>query len=141
MIRSIWPINLCTPHFDLGSSFADGLNRLSELGEVQETTTEEDGHIARVDAAGYSVALYEGHGRIKAVWYDDPSGRIVSVGRRRKIALYLKRFTDKGTWRQTLDNGYTLWWFNEIDDRVLVYALHTDVIRMNDRKEYDTTPS
>jgi hypothetical protein len=141
MIPIIWPINLRTPHFELGTSFAAGLTRLSELGQVHETTNEEDGHMARVDAPGFSVALYEGNGRIKAVWYDDPSGRVLTFGRRRKIALYLKRFTDKGTWKQTLDNGYMLWWFNEIDDRVLVYGLHADVFRVNDRKKYDASAS
>lgn len=137
MMQSFWPMRLHTPHFELGSSFAVGLARLHEMGEVNEETTAQDGHMARVDTAEYSVALYEKQGRIGAVWYDDPGGRTFAIGKRRKILLYLRRFTKLGTWRQTLDNGYMLWWYNEVDDRILVYGLHADVIRVNDRRKYE----
>jgi hypothetical protein len=107
---------------------------LKLLGPVHDESNDNDGHFARIDTPRFSVALYEKNGRVSAVWYNDPAGRRTKAGRGRKIGLYLKRYAIEGTWEQTLDNGYSLWWYNETDDRVLVYGLHEDVVRINDRR-------
>ncbi|HYF36133.1 MAG TPA: hypothetical protein VD994_12640 [Prosthecobacter sp.] len=137
MLNRLWPTRLETPHFELGSSFAEGLRALRLFGEVREETDEKEGHSARVDTSQYSVALYEGQGRIKAVWYDDRIGRWSNKTKGKKLGLYLQRFTKSGTWNQTLDNGFMVFWHNEEDERVLVYGLHRDVIRINDLASYE----
>jgi hypothetical protein len=137
MFSSYWPSKLKTPYFELGSSFVEGLKELAKLGPVHEDTHEHLGHQARVDTKNFSVAIYERNERISAVWYNDPAGRRSQKGIGRKIGLYLKRYTLKGTWRQTLDNGYSLWWLNEIDERLLDYGLHGDVILITDRRKFD----
>jgi hypothetical protein len=137
MLSNFWPSKLKTPYFELGSSFSEGLKELATLGQVREDMHQHLGREARVDAKQFSVAIYERNHRISAVWYDDPAGRKSQKGIGRKIRLYLKRYTLKGTWRQTLDNGYSLWWLNEQDERLLDYGLHGDVILITDRRKFE----
>ncbi len=138
MFSSFWPSKLITPYFELGTSFSEGLKRLAELGEVHESIDQHLGREARVDTKQFSVAIYERNQRISAIWYDDPAGRRFQKGIGRKIGLYLKRYTLRGTWRQTLDNGYSLWWLNEQDERLLDYGLHGDVILITDRRKFES---
>ncbi len=137
MLNQFWPIRLKTPHFVLGSSFAEGLRELQKLGSVVEETTEKDGHSARLDTLAFSVAVYEKDERIKAVWYDDPSGRKTFRGRCRKTDLYLERYWDNGDWEQTMDDGCMVWWFNKKEQRALVYGRHAYVIRVNDQRDFE----
>lgn len=129
-------LELATPHFQLGSSFASGVNTLKAIGDVDERTDEKEGHFARLDTANYSVMIYEVGGRICSVWYDDPAGNDTEDGLGKKIMLYMARYTLNGKWKHTLDNGYTLWWHNEEDKRTFVYGLHAGVISVTDRRDY-----
>src|ERR1041385_5623115 len=98
MLSRLWPLKLKTPHFELGTPFEEGLAALRRLGDVQEETDEKEEHSARVDTPHYSVALYEKQGRVSAVWYDDPSGRLTAFGKRRKLQLYFQRYGKAGQW-------------------------------------------
>jgi len=138
MLSSFWPSKLKTPYFELGSSFSEGLEQLAKLGPVCEKMHEHLGREVRVDTKQFSVAIYERNNRVSAVWYDDPAGRRTQKGIGRKIGLYLRRYTLTGTWRQTLDNGYSLWWLNEQDERLLDYGLHCDVILITDRRKFES---
>jgi len=133
MLSSFWPVSLKTLHVELGGSFDEGRDLLSRLGAIDERTDEKEGHTIRVDLPTYSIAIYESQGRIRSVWYDDPSGRRLEVGKKRKLHLYLRRYARSGTWVEKMNNGWMTYWFNEEDKRMLVYGLHKDVIRLNDQ--------
>ncbi len=135
MLRMLWPIKLKTPHFGLGTSFDEGLAVLRRLGDVEEVTDVADGHSARVNTSHYAVALYEQHGRVSAVWYDDPSGRWTAIGKRRKLRLYFRRYAESGQWKLRINNGWMLFFFNDAVQATIVYGIHNDVIRINGRHD------
>ena len=138
MFSSIWPSKLKTPFFELGSPFEEGVQALTKLGEIKHKNDNTLGRGVRVDTKKYSVAIHERNGRIHSVWYSDPSGRRTQAGIGRKIGLYLKRYTVNGTWEVTHDNGHSIWWLNEVDQRLFDYGLHCDVILIVDRRTFDS---
>jgi hypothetical protein len=85
----------------------------------------------RVSLPGYQMAIYEQGGVVSSVWYDDPAGRLTPFGKRRKIKLYMDRFTKNGSWQLRINNGWMKFYFNNVDRMQLVYGLHMDVIRFN----------
>jgi hypothetical protein len=80
---------------------------------------------------GYEIAIYDALGVVSSVWYNDPAGRVTSFGKRRKVRLYMQRFTKAGSWQLRMDNGWMKYYFNDVDRLQLVYGAHMDVIRIN----------
>ena len=87
----------------------------------------------RVNLRQFQMAVYETEGIVSSVWYNDPAGRLTSFGRRKKIDLYLQRFTVNGEWEPRLSSGGIVHFFNDIDGFHMAYGVHMDVIRFNAR--------
>lgn len=125
----LFPKKLSTPHIPLGISIEEGLRIISELGEVKEENDKE--HSFRVDTEDFDLAIYEKEGKVKSVWFSDPTGRIWNLGKKRKIDLYLKRYGNLEDWEERMDNGWMKYFFNSKSNSAMVYGLHMDVIRFN----------
>ena len=128
----LFPRKLVTPHIPLGMDIAQALSILRALGEVTEENDKERSF--RVTTPDFSCAVYEADGRVKAVWFNDPVGRIWKIGKQRKIRLYLARYGRLEDWEERMDNGWMKYFFNENAQVAMVYGLHMDVIRFNEWK-------
>jgi len=124
------PLELRSLHVPLGLSVAAGLKLLRELEMPIDEHTDDEHHF-RVDARGYSVALYPKGDRIGSVWYDDPTGRDSSDERLLKVEAYLARYGELKNWRKGMTNGWMDYWYNDTDKVGMVHGLHMDVIRFN----------
>lgn len=126
----IFPNKLFTPVIPLGISIQDGLQILNTLAETQ---VEKDGEEIsyRVNTPDFDVAIYEGGGVVKSVWFNDPIGRVWNYGKNRKINLYLERYGKKADWELRMKNGWMKYYFNEESNAAMVYGIHNDVIRFN----------
>jgi hypothetical protein len=130
-MNRIWPRKIITPHVDLGVSLHVGVAVLRSTGAVVSEEVEGEERTYRVSLPGYQMAIYERGGFVSSVWYDDPAGRLTPFGKRRKIKLYMDRFTKNGSWQLRINNGWMKFYFNNVDHMQLVYGLHMDVIRIN----------
>ena len=130
-MNRIWPMKITTPHIELGMSTSRGIAVLEATGG--KVFEEMDGmdRTLRVNLPEYEMAIYDTGGAVSSVWYNDPAGRLTSFGKQRKIRLYTKRFTSKGSWELRISNGWMLHLFNDADRLQLVYGIHMDVIRIN----------
>lgn len=124
------PKRLYSPVIPLGISIDEGLAILNTLGA---TKIEKDGEDVsyRVSAQEFDVAIYEDHGIVKSVWFNDPLGRIWKLGKKRKIKLYLERYGSMEDWELRMNNGWMEYYFNEKSNVAMVYGIHNDVIRFN----------
>jgi hypothetical protein len=127
----IWPRRLITPHVDVGIPLDAGIAALRSTGAVVSEEMDRDERTYRISVRGYEMAIYDGHGVVSSVWYNDPAGRLTPFGKRRKIRLYMERFTKNGSWQFRMDNGWMKYYFNDADQLQLVYGVHMDVIRIN----------
>jgi len=130
-MNRIWPRKIITPHVDLGVSLHVGVAVLRSTGAVVSEEVDGEERTYRVSLPGYQMAIYERGGFVSSVWYDDPAGRLTPFGKRRKIKLYMDRFTKNGSWQLRINNGWMKFYFNNVDRMQLVYGLHMDVIRIN----------
>ena len=130
-MNRIWPRKIITPHVDLGVSLHVGVAVLRSTGAVVSEEVDGEQRTYRVSLPGYQMAIYDGGGFVSSVWYDDPAGRLTPFGKRRKIKLYMDRFTKNGSWQLRINNGWMKFYFNNVDRMQLVYGLHMDVIRIN----------
>lgn len=141
MTNRIWPASLRTPHIPLGGAVGDGFELLKRHGEIVRVEDENDTRVYRTNTAEFSVAIYERDGTIQSVWYDDPTGRYLEIGRQRKISLYLARYRNTGSWEVRMENGWMRYYFNDVDNLQMVYGIHADVIRFNLRERVlNSTP-
>jgi hypothetical protein len=130
-MRRLWPLRISSPHVPLGIPVRDGLEILDSTGGVAFEELDETQKTHRVDLKRVSLAIYDTDGIVSSVWYNDPAGRLTSLGRARKIQLYMARYTRDGEWELRIQNGWMNHWFNDSDRVHLVYGLHKDVIRVN----------
>jgi hypothetical protein len=130
-MNRIWPRKIITPHVDLGVSLHVGVAVLRSTGAVVSEEVDGEERTYRVSLPGYQMAIHERGGFVSSVWYDDPAGRLTPFGKRRKIKLYMDRFTKNGSWQLRINNGWMKFYFNNVDRMQLVYGLHMDVIRIN----------
>ncbi len=130
-MRHIWPRKLQTPHIALATPVSDAIKVLEATGSpvLREKDGEED--TLRVSLPEFEMAIYDVDGRVASVWYNDPAGRVSSFGRRRKLRLYMHRYTESGEWEHRLGNGWMDYFWNDGDSAQLVYGIHADVIRIN----------
>lgn len=130
-MNRFWPRGIGTPNLPLGVPIDQGLKLLAMTGgsPFEEVVGKE--HSFRVNLPDAELAIYDRDGVINAVWYNDPAGRLTRIGRRRKLHLYMARYTSRGGWEQRLDNGWMRFYFNDIDGVCIVYGIHNDVIRVN----------
>jgi hypothetical protein len=131
MTNQIWPTRLRTPYVSLGSSIDEGLEVFKKCGVITHIEDEGEDKVYRFSADGYGTALYERRGIVRSIWYDDPSGRALGIGRERKISLYLRRYRVIGEWELRMENGSMRYYFNDVDGLQMVYGIHADVIRFN----------
>lgn len=133
MFQRIWPTKINTPHIPLGMKFEDAIEVLKKIDEnvIREDDGKEVAH--RINANGYSLAIYEINGMVSSVWYDDPAGRCNGLGKRRKIEMYLERYKSYGIWEQRMNNGWITFYFNDLDKVSMAYGNHKDVLRFNMR--------
>ena len=131
MFPKVWPSKINTPHVPLGIPLADAIDILKSIGGdvIQENDETEVSY--RVDTEEYSIAIYEQNGLVSSVWYNDPAGRLLNLGKRKKINMYLARYTSKGNWEKRMNNGWITFYFNDIDNVSMAYGNHKDVIRFN----------
>ena len=124
------PEELITPHVPLGIHVVDGMKLL----QVEEATiVEEIGaeHCFKIGTSYYCVSLCVESDHIVSVLYDDQIGRNSSVGRERKIQLYLQRYGSLSNWVLKLANESIRYWVNPSGKIAMVYNQQTDVIRFN----------
>lgn len=131
-------MKLITPFIPLGIKLEEGLEIIKPLGEIIETNENVHSfneHSFRVNTEYFEIAIYEKDGLINSVWYNDPLGREKGepADLMAKIELYLKRYGDYKNWEFRNDNGYMLFWFNDVDRLAMLYGLHADVIRFHKR--------
>jgi hypothetical protein len=131
MTNQIWPARLRTPYVPLGVSIDEGFELFKNFGVITRTEDDGDDKVYRISADGYDAALYERDGIVRSIWYDDPSGRALGIGRERKISLYLRRYRVTGEWGLRMENGWMRYYFNDVDGLQMVYGIHADVIRFN----------
>lgn len=95
MFTKVWPTKINTPHIPLGIPLSDGIEILRSISEniIQENDGKEISYKVVVD--NFSVAIYEKSGLVNSVWYDDPVGRLFSFSKRKKLRMYLNRYTLK----------------------------------------------
>jgi hypothetical protein len=105
-MNRIWPTKIITPHVDLGVSLHVGVAVLKSTGAVVSEEVDGEKRTYRVSLPGYQMAIYDGGGFVSSVWYDDPAGRLTPFGKRRKIKLYMDRFTKNGSWQLRINNGW-----------------------------------
>ena len=130
-MNRIWPRKIITRHVELGVPLHVGVAALTSTGAVVSEKMDREEDTYRISLPGYQMAIYEQGGVVSSVWYDDPAGRLTPFGRRRKIKLYMDRFTKNGSWQLRINNGWMEYYFNSADHVQLVYGLHMDVIRIN----------
>lgn len=131
MIRSIWPLKLATPHIELGTPVQDALALLTAVGGDVRAGSDGSEALFRASCQTFELAFYHKDDRVTAVWYNDPVGRATWFGRRRKLHLYMRRFTKHGKWELRIDNGWMRFFFNDADGACIVYGIHEDVVRIN----------
>ena len=78
------------------------------------------------------MAVYESDGKVSSVWYNDPTGRDVIFGKKKKIALYLQRYGIARDWEKRMNNGWITFYFNDVAQVSMAYGNDMDVIRFND---------
>lgn len=129
-MNKIWPNKLISPHIELGSSIERGIEVLKEYG-VPTYSKNEDEIVHRISAIGFDMAIYEHKGIVSSVWYNDSVGRLWSIGKKRKIKLYLARCDTLKNWEARLNNGWIQFYFNDAKSLSMAYGIHKDVIRFN----------
>lgn len=134
MTNRIWPASLRTPDIPLGGAVNDSFELLKRYGEIVRVEDENDARVYRTSTEEFSVAIYVRDGIVQSVWYDDPVGRALEIGRQRKISLYLARYRNTGTWELRMENGWMRYYFNDEDNLQMVYGIQADVIRFNVRE-------
>lgn len=130
-MNQFWPRRIATPDLPLGVSLEHGLKLLELTGGSPFEEVDGDERSFRVNLPDAEFAIYDRDGVIHAVWYNDPTGRLTGIGRRRKLGLYMARYTKNGSWEKRIDNGWMRFYFNDIDGVCMVYGTHNDVIRIN----------
>lgn len=132
------PDELSTPYVPLGIHLVDGIKLLQvyDPNIVEEIGGE---HCFKIDTPIYCITLCVENDQIISVLYDDQCGRNSSVGRERKIQLYLQRYGSPSNWELQLINESIRYWVNLSDKVAMVYNQQTDIIRINlYREEYTT---
>lgn len=104
-MNHFWPLKIRTPHLPLGVAVADSLAILESTGTKPFEEMDGKTKIFRVNLPDCQMAVYDQHGVVSSVWYNDPAGRLTSFGKRRKIQLYLERYTLQGKWDLRMSNG------------------------------------
>lgn len=130
MINRLFPHRLRTPHIPLGIGLQDGLSILGSIGGDMIVDRDKE-VLYRVNTTNFDVGFFVQDDFVSSTWYNDPAGRMVALGRTRKVRLYLERHGAIEHWEMRLDNGWMHYWFNEIDHLQMVYGIHKDVIRFN----------
>jgi len=130
-MRRIWPSQLQTPHVDLAIPVADAVAVLEATGATVDEEYDGDERAFRVSLPGFEMAIYDVNGKVSVVWYNDPAGRLTAFGRRRKVRLYMDRYTESGDWERRLGNAWMDYFWNDEDSVQLVYGIDKDVIRIN----------
>ena len=131
-LKNIWPKSIETPHVPLGIDIEEALEILKSV--TPKVSKENiDGELSyRINSDYFDMAIYENHGKVSSVWYNDPSGRLTPFGRKRKINLYLNRYGDINFWEKRMNNGWMTYYFNDVDSVAMVYGNDKDVIRINE---------
>ena len=124
--------SLQSPHIPLGLSLCDALDILKSVSPDIIEEVENDEKSYRVNCPDFDMAIYETDGKVTSVWYNDPTGRNLLFGTRRKISLYLNRYGDPKGWKKTMNNGWITFYYNEKADVAMAYGNDMDVIRFND---------
>lgn len=106
MIRRIWPLKLATPHIELETPVQDALALLTAVGGDVRAGSDGSEELLRASCQTFELAFYHKDDRVTAVWHNDPVGRATWFGRRRKLHLYMRRFTKHGKWELRIDNGW-----------------------------------
>lgn len=130
-MHCLWPRKISTPHVKLAIPVSDGLRVLEATGGSVIEEYDRNEKTYRVNLQNFEMAIYETNGIVSSVWYNDPAGRLTKLGRKRKIRLYMDRYTESGAWEKRLNNGWMSFYFNDTDAVSLVHGLHKDVIRIN----------
>lgn len=128
------PTILSSPHIPLRISLHEGREILQSTGfnVVEETEPEQ---LFRATTPSFGMAIYAKNDNVSSVWYDDPLGRATSIGKEKKIELYLMRYGSLSNWELRMENGWMRYWFNPYDKASMVYGTHRDVIRFNQYSE------
>jgi len=104
---------------------------LDSTGGTVRAESEGEDRVYRVRLPTYEMAFYHRDGKVYAIWYNDPAGRLTKLGRQRKLKLYMQRFTTNGAWELRIDDGWMRFFYNDLDRVNVVYGLHKDVVRIN----------
>jgi methionyl-tRNA synthetase len=128
------PTILSSPYIPLQIALRDGIEILQSTGCNVIEETEPD-HLFMVKAPTFGMAIYAKGNKVGSVWYDDPIGRATSIGKEKKIELYLLRYGSLSNWELRMENGWMRYWFNPLDKAAMVYGIHKDVIRFNQYNE------
>ncbi len=94
--------------------------------------SEEDGEIFyKAKCHQYELGVYEQDGIVNSVWYNDSCGRLTTLGKQRKIDLYLCRYAPLKNWERRMSNDWITHYYNDCDGLHMAYGKHKDVIRIN----------
>ena len=119
---------LSAPHVPVRSSVASALSLLESCADqVLPFEGDECGYSA--SSAGWELIIYADADEVKAVLYDDESGRGSTQSKLLKIHQYLVRYGPLTDWEMRMDNGWMRYWFNVSAGVRMVYGVHKDVIR------------
>jgi hypothetical protein len=126
--------DLHTPHIPLGLAIEAAIAILQRFGAPTQRESDRE-RCYRADTPLFAFAVYPADGKVRSVWYDDPTGRESDSGRMEKAQAYLQRYGRLENWELRLDNGWMHYWFNPTDHAQMVYGIHKDVIRFNQYSE------
>ena len=87
-MNSIWPRKLITPHIELGIDIDEGLNILNSLGAPISSINGKEKSFT-CSTPKYDVSVYDTEGKVSSVWFNDPSGRVLSKGKAKNIAVFI----------------------------------------------------
>jgi hypothetical protein len=119
---------LSAPHIPVRSSVASALSLLESCAnQVLPLEGDERGYSA--SSAGWELIIYADADEVKAVLYDDESGRGSTQSKLLKIHQYLVRYGPLTDWEMRMDNGWMRYWFNVSAGVRMVYGVHKDVVR------------
>lgn len=127
-MNRLWPSKLLTPDLKLGVPVETGIAALSKIGPITSEPADQGQTEYRVELEQYKMAIYERAGKITSIWYDDPAGRSNLFGKHKKIALYLRRHKENGSWNMRIDNGWIKHYYNDVDSLVMAYGIDRDVL-------------
>ncbi len=96
--------SLDTPYIPLGEDLNIALDVLKTINTNIIEEDEKGTKSYKAIGDNFEIAVYETDGKVSSVWYNDPLGRGIPFGKKKKIDLYLQRYGKSKNWEKRMKN-------------------------------------